>query len=161
MNKTVIAYREYDPIHDVFSAILDFDLEALQKKYDEGIRFYAFYSDSTRSEVKPEEIKRLGEAKQQSLQFIQPAYVNERTLAIFDILNGIMEPLLEILPDSTEEDDESEIEAATLQKVTLKSTAKTAALAKSSTTYKNKVRAAFQTLKTLVEMGDETNDDDK
>lgn len=120
MNKTVIAYREYDPIHDVFSAILDFDLEALQKKYDEGIRFYAFYSDSTRSEVKPEEIKRLGEAKQQSLQFIQPAYVNERTLAIFDILNGIMEPLLEILPDSTEEDDESEIEAAALQKVTLK-----------------------------------------
>ena len=161
MNKTVIAYREYDPIHDVFSAILDFDLEALQKKYDEGIRFYAFYSDSTRSEVKPEEIKRLGEAKQQSLQFIQPAYVNERTLAIFDILNGIMEPLLEILPDSTEEDDESEIEAATLQKVTLKSTAKTAALAKSSTTYKNKVRAAFQTLKTLVEMGDETNENDE
>ena len=161
MNKTVIAYREYDPIHDVFSAILDFDLEALQKKYDEGIRFYAFYSDSTRSEVKPEEIKRLGEAKQQSLQFIQPAYVNERTLAIFDILNGIMEPLLEILPDSTEEDDESEIEAATLQKVTLKSTAKTAALARSSTTYKDKVREAFQTLKTLVEMGDETNDDNK
>ena len=161
MNKTVIAYREYDPIHDVFSAILDFDLEALQKKYDEGIRFYAFYSDSTRSEVKPEEIKRLGEAKQQSLQFIQPAYVNERTLAIFDILNGIMEPLLEILPDSTEEDDESEIEAATLQKVTLKTVAKTATLAKSSTTYKDKVREAFQTLKTLVEMGDETNDDDK
>ena len=161
MNKTVIAYREYDPIHDVFSAILDFDLEALQKKYDEGIRFYAFYSDSTRSEVKPEEIKRLGEAKQQSLQFIQPAYVNERTLAIFDILNGIMEPLLEILPDSSEEDDESEIEAAALQKVTLKTTAKTAALARSSTTYKDKVREAFQTLKTLVEMGDETNDDDK
>ena len=153
MNKTVIAYREYDPIHDVFSAILNFDLEALQKKYDEGIRFYAFYSDSTRSEVKPEEIKRLGEAKQQSLQFIQPAYVNERTLAIFDILNGIMEPLLEILPE--------EEEPVAAQSLTLKTTAKTAALARSSTTYKDKVREAFQTLKTLVEMGDETNDDDK
>ena len=36
MDKTIIAYREYDPIHDVFSAILNFDLEALQKKCDEG-----------------------------------------------------------------------------------------------------------------------------
>ena len=162
MDKTIVAYREYDPIHDVFSAILNFDLEALQEKYNDGIRFYAFYSDSTRSEVKPEEIKRLGEAKEETIQFIQPAYVNERTLAIFDILNGIMEPLLEILPDSTEEDEDGEIEAATtLQKASLKTTAKTASLAKSSTSYKDRVREAFQTLKTLVEMGDETNENDE
>ena len=150
MDKTIVAYREYDPIHDVFSAIFDFDLEALQKKYDDGIRFYAFYSDSTRSEVKPEEIKRLGEAKQETIHFIQPAYVNERTHAIFDILNDIMEPLLEILPE--EEDTEEEV---TAQTVTLKSTAKKAALAKSSITYKDRVRGAFQNLKSLVEMGEE------
>ncbi|MBO5570849.1 MAG: hypothetical protein J6A79_18245 [Clostridia bacterium] len=162
MNKTVIAYREYDPIHDVFSAILDFDLEALQKKYDEGIRFYAFYSDSTRSEVKPEEIKRLGEAKQETIHFIQPAYVNERTLAIFEVLNGIMEPLLEILPDEAEESEE--VETASLKSVSVKTTAKTAALAKADatgTTYKDRIRAAFQNLKSLVEMEVDNSENDK
>ena len=162
MDKTIVAYREYDPIHDVFSAILNFDLEALQEKYNDGIRFYAFYSDSTRSEVKPEEIKRLGEAKEETIQFIQPAYVNERTLAIFDILNGIMEPLLDILPDDAGESAVvSGEEPVAAQSVPLKTTAKTAALAKTSTSYKDRVRAAFQTLKTLVEMGDETNENDE
>ena len=159
MNKTIVAYREYDPIHDLFSAILDFNPETLQKKYDGGIRFYAFYSDSTRSEVKPEEVKRLGEAKQETLRFIQPAYVNEPTQAIFDILNGIMEPLLEILPEESGEE-----ETPVLQKAALNSTAKTAALtsaAPASTSYKDRVRAAFQNLQSLVEMGDENSEDDK
>ena len=160
MDKTIVAYREYDPIHDLFSAIFDFDLDALQKKYDDGIRFYAFYSDSTRSEVKPEEVKRLGEAKQETIHFIQPAYVNERTLAIFEVLNGIMEPLLEILPEETAEGEE--MEAASLKSVSVKSMAKTAALTEpASTTYKDRVRAAFQNLKSLVEMGDENSEDDK
>lgn len=150
MNKTIVAYREYDPIHDVFSAILEFDLEVLQKKYDDGIRFYAFYSDSTRSEVKPEEIKRLGEAKQETIHFIQPAYVNERIQAIFDILNDIMEPLLQILPE--EETGQEEIAAQT---VSLKAGVKAAALAKSSTTYKDRVRATVRNLQSLVEMGEE------
>ena len=159
MNKTIVAYREYDPIHDLFSAILDFNPETLQKKYDGGIRFYAFYSDSTRSEVKPEEVKRLGEAKQETIHFIQPAYVNERTLAIFEILNEIMEPLLEILPEESEE-----VETASLKSVSVKTTAKTAALAKADatgTTYKDRIRAAFQNLKSLVETGGLNNENDK
>ena len=150
MDKTIVAYRAYDPIHDVFSAILDFDLESLEKQYSEGIRFFAFYSDSTRSEVQPGEIKRLGEAKQETLHFIQPAYVNERTHAIFDILNDIMEPLLSILPE-----EESGEEEVTAQTVSLKTTAKKAELAKSSTSYKDRVRGAVQNLKALVEMGEE------
>lgn len=150
MDKTIVAYRAYDPIHDVFSAILDFDLESLEKQYSEGIRFFAFYSDSTRSEVQPGEIKRLGEAKQETLHFIQPAYVNERTHAIFDILNDIMEPLLSILPE-----EESAEEEVTAQTVSLKTTAKKAELAKSSTSYKDRVRGAVQNLKALVEMGEE------
>lgn len=150
MDKTIVAYRAYDPIHDVFSAILDFDLESLEKQYSEGIRFFAFYSDSTRSEVQPGEIKRLGEAKQETLHFIQPAYVNERTHAIFDILNDIMEPLLSILPE-----EESSEEEVTAQTVSLKTTAKKAELAKSSTSYKDRVRGAVQNLKALVEMGEE------
>ena len=154
MNKTIVAYREYDPIHDLFSAILDFNPETLQRKYNDGIRFYAFYSDSTRSEVKPEEVKRLGEAKQETIHFIQPAYVNERTLAIFEVLNGIMEPLLEILPEENTEE-----ETPSIQKAALKTTAKTAAMP--AATYKDRVRAAFQNLKSLVEMGDENSEDDK
>ncbi len=154
MDKTIIAYREYDPIHDLFSAILNFDLEVLERKYNEGFRYYAFYSDSTKSEVKPEEIKRLGEARQETFQFIQPAYVNERTLAIFEILNGIMEPLLEILPEEKSEGEEP----AAPQGISLKAGVKAAALTKSdavSTTYKERVRGALQNLKTLVEMGGE------
>ena len=150
MDKTIVAYRAYDPIHDVFSAILDFDLESLEKQYSEGIRFFAFYSDSTRSEVQPGEIKRLGEAKQETLHFIQPAYVNERTHAIFDILNDIMEPLLQILPE--EENGQEEIAAQT---VSLKAGMKATALAKSSATYKDRVRAAVRNLQSLVEMGEE------
>ena len=61
-----------------------------------------------------------------------------------------MEPLLSILPE--EESTEEEVDAQT---VSLKSTVKKAALAKSSTSYKDRVRGAFQNLKSLVEMGDE------
>lgn len=150
MSKTIIAYREYDPIHDIFSAILNFDLEALEKKYSEGVRFYAFYADSTRSEVRPEEIKRLGEMKQESLLFIQPAYVNERTLAIFEILNGIMEPLLEILPEEGAEEGTAALRGTSVR-----------ANAKTSASYKDRVRGALQNLKTLVETGGQNDENDK
>ena len=160
MSRSIIGYREYDPIHDIFSAIQNFDLEALQKKYDEGTRFFAFFSDSTKEEVKPEEIRRLGEMKQESFQFVQPAYVNERAQAIFNILDGIMDPLLEILPDNAEEESIEE-EIAVAQSVSLRATSKKAALAKASTTYKDRVREAFQNLKTLVEQGEQQNENDE
>ena len=160
MSRSIIGYREYDPIHDIFSAIQNFDLEALQKKYDEGTRFFAFFSDSTKEEVKPEEIRRLGEMKQESFQFVQPAYVNERAQAIFNILDGIMDPLLEILPDDAEEESVEE-EIAVAQSVPLRATAKKAALAKASTTYKDRVREAFQNLKTLVEQGEQQDENDE
>ena len=98
MEKKLMGYSMYDPIHNVNSPVDNFNPDILKAAYDRGMTFYAEYLDGTREKVAPEDIHDPGKAEQSAVVFIQPKYVNDRMDALFQIFEAFIEPLLVLLP---------------------------------------------------------------
>ena len=170
-DRQIVSYSEYDPIHNYFIGIVNYDIEELQKRYESGNRFYVFYRDGSREEVLPEEVKDLRIAKTGSFRFAPPKYVNIRIEAIFEILNEIMEPLLEILPDEEPKEEEIVLKPMnvnlkstsiqSVQSVQAASTEESDISETANESYKDKIRRAFNDLKTLVEEGESFVENDE
>lgn len=165
---TIRAYREYDPIHNVYMAIDTYNIKELLERYQTGSRFYAMYANGSLEEVQPEEVKDLRVAEEHHAFFVNPHYVNDRVTAIYNILNEILDPLLEILPDEEPQEEEIvltpmnvNLKGASVQSIQAASTESDDTSEAVNESYKDKIRKAFNDLKTLVEEGESYVENDE
>lgn len=88
----VVAYLIHDAAANMEAQISDYDPARLQEAENSGLVILAEYSDGMREIVKAKDVRE-PEPKMNGITLVQPAYVDDRMLAVVDVLDAVAELL--------------------------------------------------------------------
>lgn len=88
----VVAYLLHDAAANMEAQISDYDPAILQEAENSGLVILAEYSDGMREIVKAKDVRE-PEPKMNGITLVQPAYVDDRMLAVVDVFDALASDL--------------------------------------------------------------------